>query len=603
MYNVRLYFNTGYDLVNIPYCGQMLDAASYVDTVAVDLLQRKFISTLKIKKNYGNAMGVLHTNLEEVDYVRIEGEQEFTGGGATAGRYVYYSVLSVKMTSADVAELTIAEDFFTTAGGVPAIKLSAGIVTRLSKKTNSFTGTQIPDELLNCAYPLMLVCESLDYQSPAYNQDFTFVESTVDLALGATVETIHDASQGQPQDIKIPTMAPVDSETQYQVPYAGKIGNPNGTKIYRLTDSGAVPGADIAKSIAQARTIKMEDAIISQYKVPFRFVEIPTGTNVMNLLKGKALESTPQGRFLKKIDFLSGEGNVTYPAGRFHAGGTLNTNNVYLSLFSNKNCRFGMITASGERAEYGPLELCYTRRRNAEYNTSSEFTNDIIVERIADPSPNGRPYYRFKNIHGMDLFNSVNPQSNPNSTDLTQGMLFFLAGANWERVALKFTQVSGLDILQEKFKNSMISSNTGYEGQFRGADYQKRIAGIEKAMTDYYNPTSENLDLGDGRFANAIEGFTQGNMLGEGLAAITGIVRRGNLGSAMGGGSSLVAAGADKKAEGFSTLGTAANVAAAGVSLASTGLSMGAEAAKASELANLAYNYAGDNIQIGRAHV
>ena len=436
MLQVRLYFDTGFDGVNIPATPDLLDNGDFVyeDVPAVDLLQRKGLGRLTIKRKYGYTEGLYSDvtrysrTLESVDYIKITGTPE---GNNTLGA-VYYSVLGVEMNAPDTATLTILEDFITTAGGFARLKFNSGFITRRSGSNVTFGHKRkMPDEYLTCAYP-MVYSSKLVGDNARPDRTYTLIESTIDLTRGAEVKVVTDPNDPN-NAVSVPTMRPITGTTTYEMGTninneisADVVPNPTGARIYRVS-----PGGTIELGVNNARALGLEKSILSQYTVPQDMV----------LFSFDATSNTVRGR--KKS---------------FAALHILPTN-IDLSRINTtiyQIAREGLIGASGERIEFSAAELYLEKQF-----TGEEFTPRVI--RVVDPRPEGRPYYRFAKISDKITF----APSDFADADIDNHYFrdYSVAGAKWVKLPFMFTEISGIDILEQKFKNTRRVEERQFSGQ------------------------------------------------------------------------------------------------------------------------------------------
>ena len=472
MLNVRLYFDTGFDGVNIPVDPSLLDNQdiAYVDVPAVDLLQRKGLGKLTIKSKYGfetnaipgpSSFALDHTKtLESVDYVKITGTLEGSNNNVLGA--VYYSVLSVEMQSVDTAVLILLQDYITTAGGFRKLKFNAGIITRKSGVNESFgEKDKFEDEYLGCAYPLILgyqIVGDTGYE----NNPYTLVESTIDLTRGIEVKQASD-----PNDptitANIATMKPISGSTTYKMAKSvssqsqnlQEIPNPTGARIYSIT-----PGGSIELGIINARSLGLEKCILNQYQIPTSMLVYNYDANGNTLIGIKKEFGGPYAVPEAKSDRV----NV----------------DVY------KLCRMGMIGASGERVEFDAEQL-YVET----WSQGQPTQQHVSVVRIVDPRPDGRPYYRFGyiNHNNQNIPHGAVPteQGGDPLQDNYPFAIYAVAGAKWNKLPLMFTEVSGMDIIAQKFKNTRSVVDRQFAGQNAMLTDAFRAARISEGLSNIGN--------------------------------------------------------------------------------------------------------------------
>lgn len=433
--NVRIYFNTGYDTGNVPDTPAKLDNELYQDCPAIDLLQNKYLAEITVKCTYKGTSLDGRFSLDSADYLRLTTDD---------GRAVYYAINSVEMLAHDTAKFKVTEDYITTAGGIDGIKILSGIVTRRSKANNEYRDSSfLDDELLGCAKPLELEYELVSPGSTSY---FEGTESTIDLSHGISYQSISDGPNTQ----LVPTMLRADNSTTYKMGASDGTYQelPNRTGARLFTQSNNTPGSpgNIEENVAKARSLGVENAILSQYKIPNNFVSYDSNSNTLNGI-GAVVDTD--------LDIIPSDVDVT---------------KTYRSVFSGDRSKFCIIGASGDKIEMNPEDIAF--REQSSPSSPTLFQNDVKIKRAVDPRPEGRPYYRFENIHAgkMSYLGGL--------TMANIDMMFSVKGAKWNNSPLKFTEVSGGNILEQQFHNSRNVTDRQYAGtmaQLRNASSMARL--------------------------------------------------------------------------------------------------------------------------------
>ena len=151
MFNVELFYNTGFNSVNIPDSPDLLYSykvkRSGTHFPALDIFQIDFLTSIKIKvRNEDDVIGA--------DYLCLsEDIPDTTVDGVTVAAHTkraFYSIVGYQMSSIDVAELLISEDAFTTLGGVNALTVVEGMTVRhhVADEDDKFGAYTEDDELL-----------------------------------------------------------------------------------------------------------------------------------------------------------------------------------------------------------------------------------------------------------------------------------------------------------------------------------------------------------------------------------------------------------------------------------------------------------------------
>lgn len=150
-FSCRLYYNTGFDAVNVPDSPATLAAAadSYADFGPFDIHQADFQPVIKIRCPNGE------DDVIGADYLKLSAHIQ--RNGMSYDRNSYYSIQSYNMTSPDVAVLNVIQDSFLTAGGTDGIIILAGVTERHHVASDKFGEWTDDDPMLVPSHPLKLV--------------------------------------------------------------------------------------------------------------------------------------------------------------------------------------------------------------------------------------------------------------------------------------------------------------------------------------------------------------------------------------------------------------------------------------------------------------
>lgn len=157
MYKAIGYFNTGFDIINIPSSPALLrsSATQTVEYPIFDILQARFLSSVKIKLVNANQFTNSEWALKGLDYIEIVEDGASTNLGST-----FYYVSSYTLTSKDVAVLNIVQDSLLTAGALTNNNVMGKVFFKRStvgKDSDKFGAFDMDDELLCPNEPLQLV--------------------------------------------------------------------------------------------------------------------------------------------------------------------------------------------------------------------------------------------------------------------------------------------------------------------------------------------------------------------------------------------------------------------------------------------------------------
>lgn len=447
-YSVYCWKNTGYNAVNIPDSPALLGDAAY-QLPALDIVQDWGLSSVRVRTT-------AETDVQNIDYVRIGAE--------------YYSVSGVAMQAPDVAELSLVYDAVTSAGGPTQVSYLDGITERHTVGDDTMFKYTQADELTAPREALQITSGGMKFQKKKGSTlfDRTYIESTIDLvALGKQFDdsgnfkgdgiTFTD-TDGE-NSVTVPYTSPVPENTVYLTDTATINGHSAADSITMSIDGCALyhPYGIVSKGIAAARSLGVESAIIAQFQLPKMFCTINDEDMERN-----------EGRVSRVIAVSENESS-----GLPFNYATVRNNRV---LYGEYN-KYGLITADGSRGEFLPEQIA----------EGSNASPTVCV--IADPTPQGRPYFRFLDYMGKaggdaDFMNGAVP------------------GLQWKQIPLVFTTASNSVLNTMNFTNSSKTASTT-----QAYNMTTQNIADQKAATGYAFGTGKEL-------AGAISNIAKGDIGG-----------------------------------------------------------------------------------------
>ena len=403
--NVRLYQNTGFDIINAPAVPSLLDSFSYVDIPAINALQITRLNSVCIKAT--------EDQVTNADYCRI----------SDGTHNAYYAVTDYHMEKPDTCTLSIVMDNMLTAGGITGANWDVldGITERhhIATADDTLFAYVEDDPYLVPSKPLGIHYESafLGKASDATNS-IVVAEATVPLdEIGDTTATPEataytvTASGSECVVPKLPKLASNSSADMYNYPGGSPqlVINPS-TKYYDISNS------DIQEGLSRVRELGIENgSIIAQYIIPKEYASAAyysQASGNITVLHGK--DDTNSA--------LSSDFNFEY--------GTAHNKRVYAGICN----KYGLLAiGSGNSVEFNPEDI-------------SDGTKPS-VSAISDPRPNGKPYFRYTKY----------------KNDATNFFMNCIAGLNWQNVPLLYTDKSGSEIDTIRFNTEQSIKNQNME--------------------------------------------------------------------------------------------------------------------------------------------
>lgn len=353
MWNVRLYYETGFNAVNIPDSPALLETMSHADFPALDILQGEHLASVNIKAT--------RQQVKNADYMRL------TDGTDT----FYYIVQSFTMTSTDVATLSLAMDYFTTHGGVAGLKFLDGVVERhhVASADDKYGAYTEED-------PMLVPSKELDFDEVSLFTDMVsnnstnsskIIETTLDLeATGANADAIPYTTQGG-DTVTVPIVKVNNKFTDVGVNKEATTLGTWGSFVTPQTVLVDSDDAGIQAGIARARSLGIEDGILRSYVVPKAAI-------------GKGSILNQDGHY----ELLNGAHKIEATNLNFEYANVKNKRVLYGSLNS-----FLMVSpANGNSVTFKPEDIAFDEN-------GTQLTAPSVCMN-ADPRPDGMPYFRFQ---------------------------------------------------------------------------------------------------------------------------------------------------------------------------------------------------------------
>lgn len=414
-YRVRVYENTGYNSVNLPWSKKYLcaiegmypgiepSAVSQHDIPDVEIVQNRFLSSIRLPLTW--------SEVNQCDYITIyssNGNNLAEHNEALIDNGWCYFVTGIKMVAKDVAELSLVPDYITSVNGCARFVSSGdtndkglivvdGIVKRSTWALKNVNQSELDmtDDYLAPSGKMTLKIDRFTPDSSGR----TIILSTINIGKAGMPAFQNGIAFGSVTVPVVPYVLPSENITfsigGNSQEYPGVYGN-----LFSAASSGSI----LNKGLSVIRALGLEGAIIAQYFLPSDFANV-------------TVTSDQSGGFISNITGLSGVCSFgSSNVGNNHTG-TIGSK-LNLSSFE----KVGILSASGSRREYMPQEIpSYT------------------VKFLADPRSDGKPYFAFVGINGV-------ADSNENL------IMNAVEGNPWTQVPLVWQGASGNAINTLNFK-------------------------------------------------------------------------------------------------------------------------------------------------------
>lgn len=410
--NVRLYQNTGFDIINAPAVPSLLDSFTYVDIPAINALQITRLSSVCIKAT--------EDQVTNADYCRI----------SDGTHNAYYAVTDYHMEKPDTCTLSIVMDNMLTAGGITGANWD--VLDGITERHHIASADDIPfaytedDPFLVPSKPLGIHYEQA-YEGKATNStdSITLIEATTPLdKIGDTTITpdavAYETTNGE--QCVVPKLPKLITHSKAAM-YDDILGSTPVTTMNPGTGYFNSLAQDIQEGIARVRDLGIENgSIISQVIIPKEYID--------------ADNTTYHGTIPSEINVITGKKSIghTLSANFNFIYGTAHNKRVYAGICN----KYGILAiGSGNSVEFNPEDIFGTG--------DSQPSIGVIV----DPRPSGKPYFRYVKYKGTT----------------SNFFLNCIAGLNWQNVPLLYTDKSGSEIDTIRFNTEQSIKNQNMEVQ------------------------------------------------------------------------------------------------------------------------------------------
>lgn len=498
MATAKLYLNTGFSAVNLPYdkASLVAAAAQTLDIPALDLIQIFELTSVRVK--------AFEHQIMDADYLElssVQGETTYTS---------FYVVSGYQMTSMDVAVLDIVPDPVLTCGGVEKITPITGTFSRYGGQRTSAgvdKTTMLLDEMMVPSIRAKYKYKAIgDFTQHLPSNGHFIVASTADLTKvpeGADNETVaykYDETTGELKYSFVPQPA---VGTSIYINFPAEMGGGMVTTMtpgYGLFDYN---DPRIEQAVQTLRAYGYESSIIGVYRVPYEYMEA-AGSGM-------------------------GDGHTFINTDGFYVGiactaTTWNPGFGLANLYDDAKLKIAAeLLPYSEQFQIG---LISTATGAKIQRRMPDVTGNVIV--FADPRPDGGPVFILQNRPVPE-----------NATDaelaayrVSQIQSCSIQGAAWDEVPIIYTGASGAqkNYMRLTMSEQIAQANTDLalaNNQARGV--MGLLGAGSRAMVGAVNPANmaytpghmwDMTQLNAGGYAGVLADITHSNVTPYGAASI-----------------------------------------------------------------------------------
>lgn len=487
--SITLYFNTGFNAINFPANPEMLMLFDHKDYPAMDLVQENFLSSIRIK--------AFEDEIIDADYLQI--------GNA------YYSIDAYLMSSSDIVTFSISQNAILSVGGIDELEYITGEVARstaIDFIDMNFDDYTIKDELLSYSerrpnlkltafgtdYDLL---SDVEYEKKWYGSADKWYEDNGNSYLLPIMTSMYDdevpeePDPSERDDLLGKEGAAVWSTLETAWISARRFETTIrlvGHDIAHATDLGyTMPAVSMysGRKIYDAALVMYgfgkDDFIIDSYTIPKDFVDYEiNGGHVIQLIgKSNRANISLGPKYDRVLDDTQYE----------------NLNPIIREIIANQ-----VIEVSIESVATGASNTVPFSELSSDTVGSVEL-KQIYIDMIADPSPNGCPYYKMvvKDRYG------TTGTTDGNVIDI---MLGSIRGASWMNNPLPFsgygrTRDDLLRYTQNALRKTMYANSVEYQDDVLYENGMQR--GINTGTFGIVKGYQANTNISNARVNNAYD--------------------------------------------------------------------------------------------------
>lgn len=394
--SVTIYFNTGFNSLNIPDTASLLYNKTYISADAIFVLQDLGLTKIRINKSWDDIKGA--------DYCCI-------------GTNTYYFVTGITMINENVAELALEIDPITTIG-FNNIQIISGWCTRRHVNDDAMFSNVLEEPFS----PMEVAEQDFKYIGAKVSQDgsnsITLLGSVISLGLQWYQQSVAKSFTDTTTDLSVtvPKVSDLTTKTNITMPVST---NENDKFKSSVAGVGIYNYQNVqGEIIATIRSLGIDDAIVACYDVPQDYIKYES-FEYDNITEGETQITNMESKVM----------DVSVSELPYKWQSNIKNNKVFAGQFS----KYKVISVCGsDESEFNASQI-------GKYDPT--YPSFIIFANVA---PEGRPYCRPKYYEGL----------------LCQGQQAFIAvteGAQWLQTPMLLRGASGsqINVANATYENNM----------------------------------------------------------------------------------------------------------------------------------------------------
>lgn len=423
VYSVSVFFNTGFDHVNIPYDGRILknvDNPIYKQTFnSIYVLQNRGLTTIRLQATWEEIKGA--------DYVLLSGVE-----GSSIDD-TWYFVDGVSMINENTAEIHLSIDALTSIG-IPNINIQTGWCTRRHVRDDTIFSNIMSEDWAPENELVLDAGSELKISGDGIQVGMTIVGCTFNLMGDFTIAQefkVTDTSE-EKDDVRVavPLCPSFSSSAPSETTVAMNIEGVGITHTNTLPNLKLFNLGDVEDNINKARSLSLDTGITCAYKIPPGFLNIDGTTyDIQGITK-----------ITNNTSIITTSLNYEYDTVKNKKALTMYNTYILSSI------------CSGDRKEYSAANIYHE--------------GDVAPKFLlwADVSPNGKPFARPE--YFMNNKNDV--------------WMECVAGCVWQNSPISYDFNRGYDLKTRQYKDKADDRWLSIIGGASNIDRNEIVSGIDQ---------------------------------------------------------------------------------------------------------------------------